>query len=74
MTLFKMKENLAYLIIGIVVILFFYFGYKDDYKRNPNEFIKTIIGVPIGIFSSVFGIFGLTDWIQKWIKKENRNK
>lgn len=67
-----MKDIFAYSIIGIVMILFFYFGYKNDYKRNSKEFIKTIIGVPIGMLSSIYGLFGLVDWIRKWIKnKEN---
>ena len=51
-----MEELFGYLLFGIGLILFFYFGYKDDFKRNPKEFIKTIIGVPIGILSSLFGL------------------
>ncbi len=54
-----MEDYIEYLVIAIILILFFYFGYKDDYKRNPKEFIKTIIGVPIGILSSAFGFFGI---------------
>ncbi len=38
-----MTDYLSNLAIGIILMLFFYFGYKDDYKRNPKEFIKTII-------------------------------
>ena len=65
-----MEDYIEYLVIAIILILFFYFGYKDDYKRNPKEFIKTIIGVPIGILSSAFGFFGISNLLQKWIKND----
>ena len=51
---------------------FFYFGYKDDYKRNPKEFKKTIIGVPIGLLSASFGFFGISNLIKKWINSDNQ--
>lgn len=48
-----MEDYPAYLAIGIIVMLFFYFGYKDDYKRNPKEFILTLTGVILSIVSFV---------------------
>lgn len=67
-----MKEYLTYLVIGIIVILFLYFGYKDDFKRNPKSFFKTIFGVPIGILSHIFNIGGIPNLIRKWIRKEEQ--
>ena len=40
-----MEDILAAIVIGIVVVLFLYYGYKDDFKRNPKEFVRTIFGV-----------------------------
>lgn len=67
-----MKDYLAYLAIGIILISFFYFGYKDDFKRNPKEFKKTIIGVPVGFLSSALGLWGIPIFIKKWIKSEEK--
>jgi RsiW-degrading membrane proteinase PrsW (M82 family) len=29
----------------IVLALFFYYGYKDDFKRNPKEFVVTVLSI-----------------------------
>ena len=29
----------------IVLALFFYYGYRDDFKRNPKEFIVTVLSI-----------------------------
>ncbi len=39
----------ALMVLGLIVFL--YFGYKDDFKRNKSEFIYTIIGVFIFMIS-----------------------
>jgi len=82
-----MEDYLTYSSIGIILILFFYFGYKDDYKRNPKEFILTLIGVILSIISFVVlnahdtvvalvvglgMLFGSTI-IKKKIQRNNRN-
>ena len=65
-----MEDYLVYLTIGIILILFFYFGYRDDFKRNPKEFKRTIIGVLVGILSLAFGFFGMVGSMIKWIKSD----
>lgn len=39
----------ALIVLGLIVFL--YFGYKDDFKRNKSEFIYTIAGVLIFMIS-----------------------
>ena len=68
----NMKDIIAYIAIGVIVVLFFYYGYRDDYKRSPKGFVKTIIGVPIGVVSAIFGFLGIRDWVREWIKKEEK--
>jgi len=63
-----MKDLPAIIVIGIIVILFLYFGYKDDFKRNPNHFLKTIIGIPVGMLSFIAGLPVISSLIKKWIK------
>ena len=65
-----MEDYLVYLTIGIILILFFYFGYRDDFKRNPKEFKRTIIGVLVGIISLAFGFLGMVGSMIKWIKSD----
>lgn len=39
---------MAYLffsVIGLGFLAFLYFGYRNDYKRNPKEFLTTIFSV-----------------------------
>ena len=37
------------LVLGLVILFlaFFYFGYRDDFRRNKKEFVGTVIGVII---------------------------
>ena len=69
-----MKNIFEVGLVVILILLFFYFGYKDDYKRDPKEFIRTIIGVPIAIFASFFGFIGIAGLIKKWMNKEEQEK
>lgn len=67
-----MKDILAILVLVAIIVLFFYYGYKDDFSRNPKKFLKTILGVPIGIFNSILGLLGINTFIKEWIKKEDK--
>lgn len=60
------------IVLLLIFVLFLYFGYKDDFKRNPSEFSRTILGVILSIVSTTLGFFGLIPLIKKWtsIKKD----
>ncbi|MBL7868175.1 MAG: hypothetical protein JNM71_09145 [Flavobacterium lindanitolerans] len=56
------------LIIFIIAFVFayFYFGYYQDYKRNPKDFLRTIIGMPVGLVSKMFGFSSFNQKIKDW--------
>lgn len=62
----------------VLIILFFfgfiYFGYYQDYKRNPKEFLRTIIGMPIGFLASILGIESLNQKIKYWVNGDKKIK
>ena len=66
-----------FIIISILVILFvgfLYWAYLPDYRRNPKEFWRTLIGMPIGMLLGGLGYSTLNDKIKKWAtddKKKN---
>lgn len=43
-------EYIILVILGILFAAFLYWAYLPDYKMNPKEFWKTLIGMPIGLF------------------------
>jgi Kef-type K+ transport system membrane component KefB len=51
-----MENIIGIIIIVLVFVAFLYFGYKDDFNRNPGAFIYTILAV---IF--IFVTFGLAN-------------
>ena len=55
--------------------IFLYWAYLPDYKRNPKEFWRTIIGMPIGMLFGGIGFGGLNEKIKKWAvgKKKESN-
>ena len=62
-------ENVFYTILTIVgIALFLYYGYIDDYRRNPKQFIRIVVGIPLAMISAAWGIFFLPDIIRKWIR------
>jgi uncharacterized membrane protein YoaT (DUF817 family) len=69
---------MGYLIITFFILFFgafIYFGYYQDYKRNPKEFIRIIIGMPIGLLASFFGLKSIDEKIKKWSNgSELKNK
>ncbi len=44
---------IAYIILGFCFLTFLYFGYRDDFNRNPRRFIGTVLGV-LGSFLIVY--------------------
>ncbi len=69
----------TYIIIAVLIMLFvafLYWAYLPDYKRNPKEFWRTIIGMPIGMLLGGLGFTDLNDRIKKWAtdKKNTNNK
>lgn len=60
---------MEYLVITVLIILFglfLYWAYLPDYKRNPKEFWRIIIGMPIGMLLGGIGFGELNDKIKKW--------
>jgi H+/Cl- antiporter ClcA len=68
---------LKFIIIGILIILFgvfLYWAYLPDYKRNPKEFWRTIIGMPIGLLLGSIGFTDANERIKKWVTDNNRTE
>ena len=67
-----------FIIISVLVILFIgflYWAYLPDYRRNPKEFWRTIIGMPIGMLLGGLGYSTLNDKIKKWATDaKNKNE
>jgi len=74
---------MKYVIISILIILFLvflYWAYLPDYKRDPKEFKRTIIGMPIGMLLGGLGFNELNEMIKRWAmdkgekgKKKDKN-
>ncbi|MEP0213902.1 MAG: hypothetical protein ABJD66_11840 [Cellulophaga sp.] len=66
-----------FIIILILIILFggfLYWAYLPDYKRNPKEFWRTLIGMPIGMLLGGIGFTDLNEKIKNWaLKKSKKN-
>lgn len=45
------------IIILSIFVLFLYFGYKDDFKRNPVEFSRGLFGTILAITSMLLIFF-----------------
>ncbi|MFD0991621.1 hypothetical protein [Tenacibaculum geojense] len=68
---------MKYIIITVLVILFgifLYWAYLPDYKRNPKEFWRTIIGMPIGMLLGGIGFRDLNEKIRKWAVEEKEQR
>jgi hypothetical protein len=64
-----------FIIISVLIILFggfLYWAYLPDYRRNPKEFWRTLIGMPIGMLLGGIGFTDLNDKIKKWTLKKNK--
>ncbi len=68
---------LGFIIVTCLIILFgvfLYWAYLPDYKRNPKEFWRTIIGMPIGMLLGGIGLTNLNDRIKKWATSKTQNE
>ena len=67
-----------FIIIGVLIILFggfLYWAYLPDYRRNPKEFWRTLIGMPIGMLLGGIGFNELNEQIKKWaVGDKNREQ
>ena len=64
-----------FIIISVLIILFggfLYWAYLPDYRRNPKEFWRTLIGMPIGMLLGGIGFTDLNDKIKNWALKKNK--
>lgn len=64
-----------FIIISVLIIIFggfLYWAYLPDYRRNPKEFWRTLIGMPIGTLLGGIGFTDLNDKIKKWALKKNK--
>ncbi|WGH76022.1 hypothetical protein P8625_02305 [Tenacibaculum tangerinum] len=53
-----------------VYMAIFIFGYREDYKRNPKEFFRTLVAMPVGMFLSYFGFKKLEAKLKKWTEEK----
>jgi 4-amino-4-deoxy-L-arabinose transferase-like glycosyltransferase len=82
-----MDNTILIILMSLAAIAFFYFGYKDDFNRNPGIFIYTVLAVlflvitfglanrfnRIAAFAIVAVATGLTlKWKDKAVEKINR--
>ncbi|AKA35995.1 hypothetical protein [Flagellimonas lutaonensis] len=66
-----------FIIISVLIILFggfLYWAYLPDYRRNPKEFWRTLIGMPIGMILGGIGFKDLNEQIKKWAVAEKNEK
>ncbi|WP_298507199.1 hypothetical protein [uncultured Maribacter sp.] len=66
-----------FIIISVLIILFggfLYWAYLPDYRRNPKEFWRTLIGMPIGMLLGGIGFNELNEQIKKWALGEKNEK
>lgn len=54
------------LVAATIAIAFLYLGYRDDYKRNPKEFLRTPIALPLSLFAMVLGLGCMANRLQNW--------
>lgn len=57
-----------FLVIFFILFLgvYIYFGYYQDYKRQPKEFIRSIIGMPLGLAAQLLGFKQLDQKLKDW--------
>lgn len=58
----------------VLIIVFVYFGYYQDYKRSPKEFKRTLIALPFGILAKFFGMESLNQKIKDWANLEDEKE
>ena len=43
-------ENWSFLVLGVLFVAFLYWGYKDDFRRDPKEFLYSVGGTILHLF------------------------
>ena len=69
-----MTEFIIILILIIVFGAYLYWAYLPDYRRNPKEFWRTLIGMPIGMLFGGIGFNDLNERIKKWAVGDKNEK
>jgi len=67
-----MTEVLTIVVLILLFGAFLYWGYLPDYRRNPQAFWRTLIGMPIGILLGVIGFEALNEKIKKWANESKK--
>jgi len=68
---------MEYVIIAILLIffgIFLYWAYLPDYKMNPKEFWRTLIGMPIGMLLGGLGFIQLNERLRNWAVEKTSKK
>ena len=65
-----MIEALILSVLLLLFIVFLYWAYIPDYRREPKEFWRTLIGMPIGMLLGGLGYPRINEKIRKWASKE----
>ncbi len=63
--------------VTVILVIFCFsliWAYIPDYKRNPKEFKRTIIGMPLGMFLATIGLGDLNEKIKKWAIGKKKEK
>lgn len=64
--------------VTLILVIFCFsliWAYVPDYKRNPKEFKRTLIGMPLGMFFGSIGLGDLNEKIKNWaVGKKTKNK
>jgi hypothetical protein len=61
-----MFEFIILLFFILLFVVYIYFGYYQDYKRNPKDFTRSIIGMPLGIIAKSLGLNSVDKHLKKW--------
>jgi hypothetical protein len=60
------------ILLSIGLIVFFIWAYTPDYKRDPKEFVRSIVGIPLILLFSFLGINVLIKSIHSWMKGDEK--
>lgn len=63
---------ITFVIYAVYPAFLIHSGYTADYKRNPTEFLRTILIVFLGM--GTFGLLWLILWIDFRIDKQKKQK
>jgi hypothetical protein len=60
--------DLLLTIFGLFLFgLFLIYGFKDDVKRSPRRFIRTLIATPLAMIVVPLGFTSLADKLKRWM-------